>query len=147
MAYNTEELKQQAIELANKHKCVYIEELVSFLPCHKTTFYEHFPNESNDYKKIVEILENNRTQLKNAQRKKWFASDNAALQIAHYKLISSEEERKRLTSSYTEVGGRLDGAIEHKLPKGLKDVLERGFEEAIKQYRPEEGAEGTGEDQ
>jgi len=137
MAYNTEELKQQAIDRAKKSKCVWIEELVGLMPCSKPTFYEHFPNESNDYKKIVEILERNRVELKNQQRKKWFDSDNATLQIAHYKLIATPEERKRLTLSYQEIKGKIDNNIIHDIPEGVMNAIKQGFREAIKNNRPE----------
>ena len=41
MAYKTEELEIKSLEAIEKHKLFFIEDVVAFLPCTKTTFYEH----------------------------------------------------------------------------------------------------------
>ena len=47
MAYDTKELFEKAIEQIKKHKLFFIEDIIAFLPCRKSTFYEHFPNDSD----------------------------------------------------------------------------------------------------
>lgn len=100
--YKTEDLERQSIEAIDKYKLCFIEEVVSFLPCDKTTFYNHKLHESNA---IKEKIESNKTTLKVGLRKKWYDSENATVQMALYKLISSDEERKNLSMNYTELTG------------------------------------------
>jgi len=97
MAYKTEELLNQSITAIKKHKLFFIEDVVSFLPCSKPTFYEHKLNESNELK---ELIEQNKVNVKVAIRKKWEVSDNFSAQMALYKLIGTNEERKNLAMEY-----------------------------------------------
>ena len=80
--YKTEDLLNTAIDAIKKNRLIFIEDIIAFLPCHKSTFYEHFPNESDNYKKMFDMLETNRTTLKVSMRSKWFNSNAPALQMA-----------------------------------------------------------------
>ena len=100
MAYKTEELEKQALEAIEKHKLFFIEDIVSYLPCNKTTFYEHKLNESND---IKEALLKVKTDIKVSMRSKWYKSENATLQMGLMKLIASDDERKRLSQKFNDV--------------------------------------------
>ena len=102
MAYKTEDLFNTAIEQIKKHKLFFIEDIIAFLPCRKSTFYDHFPNDSDYYKKMFEELERNRTELKVSMRSKWYKSNAPALQMALMKLICTDEERKKLAMQYSE---------------------------------------------
>ena len=102
MAYNTEDLFNRAMEQIKKHKLFFIEDIIAFLPCRKSTFYEHFPNDSDYYKRMFEELEQNRTELKVSMRSKWYKSNAPALQMALMKLICTDEERKKLAMQYSE---------------------------------------------
>lgn len=102
MAYKTQELLNTAMEAVKKHKLFFIEDIIAFMPCHKSTFYEHFPNESDNYKKMFAELEKNRTEIKTSMRKKWYDSENATLQMGLMKLICTDEERKKLSVNYNE---------------------------------------------
>lgn len=102
MAYKTEDLFNTAIEKIKKHKLFFIEDIIAFLPCRKSTFYEHFPNDSDYYKKMFEELERNRTELKVSMRSKWYTSNAPALQMALMKLIASPEELRKLSMQYIE---------------------------------------------
>ena len=102
MAYKTEDLFKTAIEQIKKHKLFFIEDIIAFLPCRKSTFYEHFPNDSDYYKKMFEELERNRTELKVSMRSKWYKSNAPALQMALMKLIATPDELKRLSMQYNE---------------------------------------------
>lgn len=103
MAYKTEELLSKALEAIEKHKLFFIEDIIAFLPCAKPTFYEHFPNESDNYKRMFEALEKNRTEIKTSLRSKWYKSNSAPLQLALYKLIASPEEHRSLQMNYQDV--------------------------------------------
>ena len=100
MAYNTKELKDQALKAIEKHKLFFIEDVVAFLPCAKPTFYEHFPNDSNDYKDIAEALNRNKIEVKTSLRSKWYKSNAAPLQLALYKLIANPDEHRALQMNY-----------------------------------------------
>lgn len=102
MAYNTEELFNKGMEAIEKHKLFFIEDIIAFLPCRKSTFYEHFSNDSDYYKRMFEELELNRTELKVSMRSKWYKSNAPALQMALMKLIATPEELKKLSMSYQE---------------------------------------------
>ena len=52
MAYKTEDLERLAVDAIQKNRLIFIEDIVAYLPCSKSTFYEHFPNESDLYKKL-----------------------------------------------------------------------------------------------
>ena len=102
MAYKTEDLFNTAIEQIKKNKLFFIEDIIAFLPCRKSTFYEHFPNDSDYYKRMFEELETNRVELKVSMRSKWYKSNAPALQMALMKLIASPEELKKLSMQYIE---------------------------------------------
>lgn len=121
MAYNTAELEKKALAAIKSNKLVFIEEVVSFLPCDKTTFYAHKLNESN---KIKRALDKNRIDGKASARRKWAESDNATLQIAYYKLLSSEEELRKLTGQYIDhsTGGEKLNRIEIIIQDAAKPV-------------------------
>jgi hypothetical protein len=100
MAYDTKELERQSLEAITKYKLIWIEEVVSYLPCSKPTFYEHKLNELNS---IKEAVQKNRDDLKVGLRKKWYESDNATTQIALYKLIGTDDESDRINSQKQKV--------------------------------------------
>lgn len=106
MAYKTEDLLAQALKVIKDKKLFFIEDIITLLPCHKSTFYEHFPNDSDNYKKMFEELEKNRVEIKVSMRNKWYKSDAPALQMALMKLISTPDELRKLSMSYTE--GKLE---------------------------------------
>ena len=102
MAYKTEDLFNKAVENIKKHKLFFIEDIIAFMPCAKSTFYEHLPNDSDHYKKMFEELEKNRTELKVSMRSKWYKSSAPALQMALMKLLSTPEELKKLSMNHVE---------------------------------------------
>lgn len=114
MAYNTATLKKQALEAIEKHKLFFIEDVVAFLPCVKSVFYDHFPNESNDRKEIDELLERNRIEVKSSLRSKWYKSEAPALQLGLYKLIATQDERSALSMKAVDVtsgGDKIDNRV------------------------------------
>ena len=99
MAYNKEELYKQAIEEVKKHKLYFIEDLIGFLPCSKTTLYDYFPIDSNEMNTIKKELEDNRVATKIKLRNKWLESTSAPLQIGLMKLLGTDDEVDRLNGS------------------------------------------------
>lgn len=97
MAYNKVKIFEQAKDVIVKNKLFFVEDIVSFLPCAKPTFYDFFPPDSNELNELKELLETNRTELKVSMRSKWYKSNSPALQMALMKLISTQEELKKLS--------------------------------------------------
>lgn len=98
MKYDIEELFKQACDLTEKHKLLFVEDIVALLPCVKSTFYAKFPEGSDYLNSIKEIIDRNRVTLKVSMRKKWHDSDNATLQLALYKLLANPQELAALTN-------------------------------------------------
>jgi hypothetical protein len=124
MAYKKEDLFNTAIQAIKKHKLFFIEDIIAFMPCHKSTFYEHFPNESDMYKRMFEELERNRVELKVSMRSKWYKSNAPALQMALMKLIANPDELKRLSMSHidhTTDGEKINQVTVFELPSNGRE--------------------------
>jgi hypothetical protein len=102
MAYDKEKLYNQAIKAIEENNLFFIEDVIALLPCSKATFYDHFPSNSDELNTLKEMIEENKVSVKLKMRKKWLDSDNATLQMGLMKLITTDEERKRLATSYME---------------------------------------------
>lgn len=119
MAYDRKKIFEQAKEVIIKHKLFFIEDIVAFLPIAKKTFYEYFPLDSNESNELKRLLETNRTELKVSMRSKWYKSNAPALQMALMKLICSDDERKKLSMTYSDV--TTDGEKINKM--SVEDVV------------------------
>jgi hypothetical protein len=102
MAYDRTKIYQQALDLIEKKKLFFIEDVVSLLPISKPTFYDYFQIDSNELNTIKELLEKNKIEIKNGLRNKWYNGNNPLTQMALYKLIGTEEEYHRIASTKTE---------------------------------------------
>ena len=102
MAYDRTKIYQQALDLIDKKKLFFIEDVVCLLHCRKSTFYDLFPIDSNEMNTIKELLDKNKIEIKNGLRNKWYNGNNPLTQMALYKLIGTEEEYHRIASTKTE---------------------------------------------
>lgn len=100
MAYDKEKILKTAKAAIKKYKLIFIEEIVHYLPCTKSTFYEFFPAESDESDAIKELLEKNKVDLKVSLRSKWYKSENATLQMGLMRLIATPEEHQKLNQTY-----------------------------------------------
>jgi len=103
MAYDRVKIFEQAKEMIVKHKLFFVDDIVAFLPCSKSSFYEFYPDGSDELDELKGLLEINRTTLKVSMRSKWYKSNAPALQMALMKLICTDEERKMLSMTHTDV--------------------------------------------
>lgn len=101
MAYKTSELEKKSLEAIEKHKLFFIEDIVAYLPCDKSTFYNHKLHELDT---IKDALEKNKVEIKTSMRSKWYKSDNPTLQMGLYKLIGTEQEAERLGTTLKHQG-------------------------------------------
>jgi hypothetical protein len=54
---------------------------------------------------------------------KWIASDNPTLQVCAYKILCSDDERKRLSKDYVEVTGKNGKDLVPKIEVEIIDKL------------------------
>ena len=131
MAYDANELEKKAIEAIKKNKLIFLEEVISYLPCNRGTFYL---NNLNKLDSILELLEENKIEEKVKLRKKWRGTDNAALNLALYKLCSSEEEQAKLNPNKVDTTVNIyKNTSEEDLTKLSTDELKRRIQEAAKE--------------
>jgi hypothetical protein len=110
MAYDKKELEKKALIAIEKHKLMFLEHIIAFLPCSKPTFYDLKLNESNAIKKAVEEM---RISKKTKMLSNWIDSETPSLQIAAMKMISEEHEAHRLNGTRQEI--KHDGGIKSTL--------------------------------
>ena len=115
MAYDRKKIFEQAKEMIVKHKLFFVEDIVSFLPISKPTFYDFFKPDSNEFNDIKDLLEKNRVEVKSAMRSKWFKSENPTLQVSLMKLICTDDERKKLSMTHS--------VIEDVTPQAPKKII------------------------
>ena len=102
MAYDRQQIFEQAKKAITEHSLYFIEDIVAYLPIAKKTYYEYFPLESNESNELKGLLEENKIKMKVKLREKLSKGDKAAEILALYKLICSDEERKALQMVYSE---------------------------------------------
>ena len=102
MAYDRKKIFEQAKEVIVKHKLFFMDEVPDFLPCSRSTFYDYFPDGSDELDTLKSLISINKTQIKTSMRSKWYKSNAPALQMALMKLIATPEELKRLSMQYNE---------------------------------------------
>jgi hypothetical protein len=108
MAYDKLKIFEQAKEMIVKHKLFFVDDIVSFLPISKQTFYDFYPVNSDQLDELKALLETNRTTLKVSMRSKWYTSSAPALQMALMKLIATPEELKKLSMQFIESENKND---------------------------------------
>ena len=123
MAYDTNELAKKALAAIKKHKLMFIEHIVAFLPCSKETFYVHKLHESDAIKKAIEEM---RVGKKTKMLSNWINSETPSLQIAAMKMISEEHEAHRLNGTRQEIRqtGGLTSRIIEWIPADRNDETE-----------------------
>lgn len=121
MAYDRQKLFNQAVEVIPTENLFFIEDIVAWLPCDKTTFYRFFPvdlpesiedfseeqkdylvenpngEQCNGYNYLKAMLEENKIKTKSSIRAKLYKGSKAPELIALYKLICTDEERRSLS--------------------------------------------------
>lgn len=96
MAYDKQALIEEAIQIIEQEGIRKVTELIAYLPISRSNFYEW---ELDKLDVLIEKIHQEKVKRKAKMRKKWIQSDIPALQIAAYKLESSEEELEVLTTS------------------------------------------------
>ena len=108
MAYDKNKIVEQAKEAIVKHKLFFLDDIIAFLPIASSTFYAWEMEKSEELK---ELLHKNRIELKVSMRSKWYKSNSPVLQLALMKLISTDEELRKLSMKHTEHSGEIKTGI------------------------------------
>ena len=101
MAHNAkqkEAILKKAIKVAKDENLCFMHYIVAYLPISNGTFYDWKLHELEELK---DVLEENAIKKKTVLLTKWGDSNNATLQIALFKLLANEEERKILADNQT----------------------------------------------
>ncbi|MBQ1484975.1 MAG: hypothetical protein IIZ44_00810 [Muribaculaceae bacterium] len=101
MAYDRDEIFQQAQAAIRDHNLFFAADIIAFLPISETTYYEFFPPKSEESECLKKMLEANKIRTKASIRNKLYKGKGGDL-IALYKMICTDEERKALSMSYVE---------------------------------------------
>ena len=102
MAYDKTKIYEQAKEAIKKNNLSFIEDVVAFIPCGRSYFYEHFKDGMDEMDTIKEMLEENKIKTKSSIRAKLWKSNRASELLALYRLIATPEEHQKLNQSYVE---------------------------------------------
>lgn len=94
MAYKLDEIKAASLNAIEKQKLVFIDEIPTYIPCGRSTFYDMKLNHDKD---ILAAINANKVKMKGGMRLKWYKSEQSGLQIALYKLLADETELSRLS--------------------------------------------------
>jgi hypothetical protein len=128
MAYNKQDIFKQALKAAKEKSLYFIEDIVAYIPCDKTTFYRFFPVDCNEYNTIKSELENNKIQTKVEIREKLKAGSKATELIALYKLICTDEERVNLSMTHldhTSKGKEMKTLTDPEREQRIKELKEK----------------------
>jgi len=129
MAYKTSELYERALEEIDKNNLFFVSDVVAYLGIAESTFYEHFPPDSEKSKAIKERLNKNAMRTKVSIRSKLHQSKSPAGLLALYKLLATNDERKALAMEYREHSGSLPPIrmeiVDGSKPKDSKEPDER----------------------
>lgn len=108
MAYSRKKLYEQAMQVIEERNLFFIEDVVAFLPCEKSTFYAKFPPNSDEMNAVKRALETNKVRTKSAIRHRLYNMDNPTAQIALYRMIATQEERDAISMNRTDItsGGK-----------------------------------------
>lgn len=98
MAYNTEELYKMALKIIKEREVRTIEGLVSLMPCHKATFYDHFPLESDKLNAVKRELDKKKVEGKERLIRMMgsITHGSPAERIFLYKLWADKEEKEAI---------------------------------------------------
>ena len=115
---SSKETLEKAMNAATENELLFAEDAIAMSGVSLSTFYEKFPAKSEGMEALKEILTKNKIQTKMRLRKNWEIQEgNATMQLALYKLCSSNEEHKKLQQNYTDVKANIQA-----LPPTLEPI-------------------------
>ncbi len=139
MTYDKDKLEKQAIKIIEANEnVVFYDDVIAKLPCVSSTFYDHEMEKSES---IKEALEKNKVNAKQELRKKWRTNDNATLQIALYKLISTNNELDKLAGQRIDHTTKGDKITSQNLPD---ELLAQAYEKYLEEQNGDSQSNNQG---
>ncbi len=106
--FDKKKIYEEALKLSQTKYFYFIQDIIDYLRCGKTTFYTLFPDNSDELNTLKDNLFGNRVIKKVALRKS-FEDGSDMAKLILYKLICSDEERQYLSTNWnkTEHSGEI----------------------------------------
>lgn len=101
--YSRKSIFEQAMQVIEERNLFFVDDVIAFLPCQKTTFYARIKANSDEMNEIRRALETNKVRTKSAIRHRLFNMDNPTAQIALYRMIATQEEREAISMTKMDV--------------------------------------------
>jgi hypothetical protein len=95
-----DELEKLSLKAIDDHNLMFVGDIWAFIGISRTNFYDYKLDKKDS---IKGALEKNKITTKSNLKAKWYKSSNPTLQIALMRLISEDEERKKLSQQYHDV--------------------------------------------
>jgi hypothetical protein len=121
MAYKKKDLEKLSLEAIEEHNLVFIDDVVSYLPCSESTFYNHKLEQLDSIKSAIT---KNKVATKADLRRKMLGSEAPAAWIALYKLIGTEEEAHRLNGSKQQTDLNIKGNLDVNLQSAIDKIYD-----------------------
>lgn len=113
--------EKNILEIIRKNKVMFISHIFGFYgQISRQYFYQIGLDKSDEIKKAIA---DNRAKATGFMINKWIASDNPTLQVCAYKILCSDDERKRLSKDYVEVTGKNGKDLVPKIEVEIIDKL------------------------
>ena len=101
MPYDKEENRKKGykicLETLEQEDVTTIEDLVTFLPIGRDTFYTYFPTDSEEFDIIKRAINKRKVKTKQLLRKVWKSPHaSPAERIFYYKLLANKEEKEAI---------------------------------------------------
>ena len=97
MTEKQKKYSEEALKVIKEHKIKIFDHIFGFTSFCAATAYNH---ELEKLENIKDALQANKSKAKTTLIDKWINSDNATLNVAAYRLMSSPEEHKLLNQQY-----------------------------------------------
>jgi hypothetical protein len=102
--YNKDKLFKQSQQAIAKNNLYFIEDVVGYLPCTRSSFYRMFPIDGEEFLTLKEMLDKNRIKAKTQIRHNLEVNNgNPTAQLALYRMIATPEERAAIIMSKTDI--------------------------------------------
>lgn len=120
--YKYQKYEKECVDLVIQNNIVFTDEIFIYSEVLPSVFFEMKLNESQKIKDAIDI---NRAKLKRDLRLKWFDSSNGTMNVALYKLICSDDEKRSLSSSsVSKTNSNNDFCTQEEYLKSLKEMGE-----------------------
>jgi len=99
----TEQYETEILPIIEKNNLFFIKDIFAFYSGIKSSQFYNLGLEKSET--LLKALDDNKVKTCQSLKNKWYKSENPTLQLALFKTICSDEERKKLAMNYTELTG------------------------------------------